>query len=116
MKQLLCLLAFVLPLTAATETAAITVPNPQAAQLAVLLESLIQSQTNPDGSLKFPGGTVAARRQSLFNQIFRDGVRRVIRGACAQFPNDCPGAIKRARAARKTADRDEDAAVGDIVR
>lgn len=94
MRTLLYLLALALPLTAATETASVTVPNAQAAQLAVIVESWIQGQTNPDGSLKYPGVTVAARRGALLDSILREGVRRVIRQACGQFPADCPAAIK----------------------
>lgn len=115
MKQLLCLLVFVLPLMAATPTATITVPDAQEAQLAVIFESLIQAERNQDGSLRFPGATVAARQQSLFNTIFRDGVRKRLQQACRLFPRDCPTAIKTARDARKTADGDVDRAVDDIV-
>ncbi len=94
MKILLCLLTLALPLAAATETGSVTVPNAQAAQLATIIESWIQAQELPDGSLKYSGATVAARRGALLDTILRDGVRRVIRQACNQFPADCPTAIK----------------------
>ncbi len=104
MKTLLCLLALALPLAAATETGSVTVPNAQAAQLATIIESWIQGQELPDGSLKYPGATVAARRGALLDTILRDGVRRVIRQACNQFPADCPMNIRARIDTKATAD------------
>ena len=105
MRRLLCSLAFIaLPLMAATETATVTVPNAQAAQLATIIESWIQGQKLPDGSLKYPGATVKDRRGALLDAILRDGVRRVIRQACSQFPADCPANIKSRIADKATAE------------
>ena len=104
MKTLLCLLALALPLSAATETGTVTVPNAQVAGLATVVESWIQAQKKPDGSLKYPGATKADRRQSLLDSILRDSVRHVIRQACSQFPADCPVAIKDKIDAKSEAD------------
>ena len=104
--KLLCVLALALalPLNAATETATVTVPDAQAAQLATIIESWIQGQKLSDGSLKYPGATVGDRRGALMNAILRDGLRRVIRQACSQFPADCPTPIKARIADKATAE------------
>ncbi len=115
MTKLLCLLALALPLMAATETGSVTVPDAQAAQLATIIESWIQGQELPDGSLKYPGATVAARRGALLDAILRDGVRRVIRQACSQFPADCPANIKARIADKATAEGAIDTEVVTLV-
>ena len=105
MKRLITLLFLLtLPLFAATQTATVTVPNAQVAELATLFEAWIQVQKNSDGTLKFQGATVSDRRTALLNALLRGGVRRVIRVACSQFPDDCPQAIKDKIADRTTAD------------
>ena len=94
MKYLLLFLVIALPLIAVTETASVTVPGAQAIDLATIVESWIQGQVKPDGSLKYPVVKKSDRRQTLFDAILRDGVRRVVRQACSQFPADCPAVIK----------------------
>jgi hypothetical protein len=113
--KLLCLLVIALPLTAATETAVVTVPDAQAAGLATLMEAWIQGQVNADGTLKYPGATQILRRQEVFNAILRDGVRNVVRQACSQFPASCPSAIKTQQDAALTADADKSTAINGIV-
>ena len=115
MNKLFCLLALAVPLMAATETASVTVPNAQAAQLATIVESWIQGQTNPDGSLKYPGATAAVRRGALLDTILREGVRRVIRQACSQFPANCPASIQAGINDKATAEATIDTEVGTII-
>lgn len=115
MKKLLAALLLALPLVAATETASVTVPNAQAAGLFTLVEAWIQGRTNDDGSLKYDGATIAVRRQVLFDAILRDGVRRVVRQACSEFPTSCPDVIKTTSDAKMTAETDANTAINDIA-
>ena len=115
MRYILCLLAFALSLTAATETASVTVPDAQATQLAAIIESWIDGQVKPDGTLKYAGDTMRDRRQALLDAILRDGVRRVVRQACNQFPADCPSAIKTGRATEATGKASGKAALDELI-
>ena len=96
-KLLVVSLLFVMfsaALKGASETATVTVPNAAAQQLSAILETFIQGQRNPDGSLKYPGATIRARRSSLLDSILRTGLRDKVRAACEHFENDCPSLIK----------------------
>ena len=106
MKTLFCLLALALPLMAATETGSVTVPDALGAQLAAALDPWVQSQENPDGSPKYPGGTVAARRGSFLDGALRDAVRRALLRACTQFTATCSTDLKAAIEGKATADSD----------
>ena len=107
MRKLLCLLAFALPLMAATtETGSVTVPDALGPQLAAALDPWIQPQLNDDGSPKYPGATVAARRQSFLNIALRDTVRRALLSACTQFTATCSAALKAAIEGKATAESD----------
>jgi hypothetical protein len=116
MKNILCLLAIALPLAAATETATVTVRDADSAQFAAIVESWIQGQVNPDGSLKYDGATQGARRQVLFDAILRNGMRRVVEQACIQFPADCTRGIKVARSAEAGGKADAATALEALIR
>jgi len=106
MKKLLCLLAFAIPLMAVTETGSVTVPAALGAQLAAALDPWVQPQLNDDGTTKYPGATVAARRQSFLNIALRDTVRRALLAACNQFPATCSTDLKAAIEGKAAAESD----------
>ncbi len=105
MKTLLLFL-LALPLMAATETASVTVPDALGSQLAAALDPWVQAQENPDGTPKYPGGTVAARRGSFLDGALRDAVRRALLSACTQFTATCSTDLKAAIEGKATADSD----------
>lgn len=106
MKRLLCLFVLALPLMAATETATITVPDALGVELAAALDPWIQAQRNANGSIKYPGATVAARRAALLQGILIDGVRSCLLRACGQFPPTCSINLKAAIEGKAAADSD----------